>query len=211
MFPWSAFVVSKHCAIICLKPGLELMDTVISRDERCITASVKDAHQVICQVANVYMPAQAASRHAFLPELLSMPFWSDMLNFQWILLGDFNIHLHDAGEARGPKIKPFVEWLNTHFLNCFPPRGTMTLPCAGSTIDYIFAPPRMATRVLNAQIHHIPPAWTDHSLLTIDLVTSGVKMGPGSWRFNPYLLENREFQALLDKTVVLCQKGYNCL
>ncbi|KAK4514454.1 uncharacterized protein ATC70_002050 [Mucor velutinosus] len=82
MFPRSAFVISKHCAIICLKPGLELTDTVISRDERCITASVMDAHQVICQVANVYMPAQAASRHAFLPELLSMPFWSDMLDFQ---------------------------------------------------------------------------------------------------------------------------------
>ncbi|KAK4512638.1 uncharacterized protein ATC70_003342 [Mucor velutinosus] len=157
MFPRSAFVVSKHCAIICLKPGLELTNTVISRDERCITASVKDAHQVICQVANVYMPAQAASRHAFLPEPMSMPFWSDMLDFQWILLGDFNIHLHDAGEARGPKIKPFIEWLNTHFLNCFP-RGTMTLPRAGSIIDYIFAPPRMATRVLNAQLHHIPPA-----------------------------------------------------
>ncbi|KAK4509867.1 uncharacterized protein ATC70_007171 [Mucor velutinosus] len=61
MFPRSAFVISKHCAIICPKPGLELTDTVISRDECCITASVKDAHQVICQVANVYMPAQAAN------------------------------------------------------------------------------------------------------------------------------------------------------
>ncbi|KAK4515910.1 uncharacterized protein ATC70_010868 [Mucor velutinosus] len=28
-------------------------------------------------------------------------------------------------------------------------------------------------------------------------------LGPGSWRFNPYLLENLEFQALLDTAVAL--------
>lgn len=78
----------------------------------------------------------------------------------------------------------------------------MTLPRAGSTIDYIFAPSRLATRVLNAQVHHIPPAWTDHSLLAIDLVTSGMKMGPGSWRFNPYLLENH--------CLVLADGGMGC-
>ncbi|KAK4518233.1 uncharacterized protein ATC70_001585 [Mucor velutinosus] len=200
MFPRSSFVVSKHCAIVCLKQGLELADATISRDERCITATIKDANHTICQIANVYMPVHRAHRYAFLEELMTMPFWSDMLDSQWILLGDFNIHLHDAVEARLPRVQPFVEWLNTHFFNCFP-KGTMTLPKAGTTIDYVFAPPPMATRIINTQTHHIPPEWTDHSLLTIDLVTSGVKLGPGSWRLNPYLLENREFQALLDKTV----------
>ncbi|KAK4519253.1 uncharacterized protein ATC70_009485 [Mucor velutinosus] len=200
MFPRSSFVVSKHCAIICLKQGLELTDVTISLDERCVTATVKAAEHTICKMANVYMPAQAASRHAFLPMLMSMPFWSDMLDSQWILLRDFNIHLHDAVESRGPRIKPFVEWLNTHFFNCFP-NGTTTLPHTGTTIDYVFAPPNLATRLVNAQTHHIPPPWTDHSLLTIGLITTDVKLGPGSWRFNPYLLENLEFQALLDTTV----------
>ncbi|KAK4518752.1 uncharacterized protein ATC70_008974 [Mucor velutinosus] len=202
MFPRCSFVISKHCAIVCLRKDLELTDTAISLDERCVTASVTDAHHTICKVANVYIPVQKADRHAFLPVLMSMPCWSDILDSQWILLGDFNIHLHNPVEARSPRIKPFVEWLNTHFLNCFP-KGTMTLPRTGTTIDYVFCPPHMATRMVNAQTHHIPQPWTDHSLLTADLITSGVKLGPGSWRFNPYLLENIEFQALLDKTIEL--------
>jgi hypothetical protein len=202
MFPQSSFVVSTHCAIICLKQGLELTDAAISLDERCVTATVKDTHNTICKIANVYIPVKKVERHAFLPGLMSMPFWSDLLSSPWLLLGDFNTHLHDPVEARGSRIQPFVEWLNTHFLNCFP-KGALTLPSTGSTIDYIFAPRRLATRVLNAQIHHIPPSWTDHSLLSVDLVTSGVQTGPGSWRFNPYLLEKGEFQALLDKTIEL--------
>jgi exonuclease III len=192
MFPQSSFVVSTHCAIICLKQGLELTDAAISLDERCVTATVKDTHNTICKIANVYIPVKKVERHAFLPGLMSMPFWSDLLSSPWLLLGDFNTHLHDPVEARGSRIQPFVEWLNTHFLNCFP-KGALTLPSTGSTIDYIFAPRRLATRVLNAQIHHIPPSWTDHSLLSVDPVTSGVQTGPGSWRFNPYLLEKGEF------------------
>ena len=79
----------------------------------------------------------------------------------------------------------------------------MTLPRAGTTIDYIFGPSTLATRLINAETHYMPTQWTDHSLLTIDLITSNVNLGPGSWRFNPSLLENTSFQELLDRTVEL--------
>ncbi|GAN01831.1 hypothetical protein MAM1_0012c01266 [Mucor ambiguus] len=102
-----------------------------------------------------------------------MPFWSDLLDSQWILLGDFNTHLADVVEALRPQIQPFVEWLHTHFVNCFP-KGTATLAQADATIDYIFGSASLATRLVNSHTHHIPQQWTYHSLLTVDLITSGV-------------------------------------
>ena len=45
LFPQRSSIVTKHCAIVCLRPGLTLDNTGISIDERCIVASVLDNNQ----------------------------------------------------------------------------------------------------------------------------------------------------------------------
>jgi hypothetical protein len=61
-FPRCPFVVSKHCAIVCLKPGLSLDSTQVLLDERCVVATIKDAqHNVLCRAANIYGLAQSSA------------------------------------------------------------------------------------------------------------------------------------------------------
>ena len=55
LFPRCSFVVSKHCAIVCLKPGLSLDSTVVALDERFVAASVMDAQQMSCVVLHLCM------------------------------------------------------------------------------------------------------------------------------------------------------------
>ncbi|CEP13037.1 hypothetical protein [Parasitella parasitica] len=49
----------------------------------------------------------------------------------------------------------------------------------------------------------MPSRWTDHCLLTVDLLPATASIGPGSWWFNPTLLADKEFLALLNATVSL--------
>jgi endonuclease/exonuclease/phosphatase family metal-dependent hydrolase len=206
-FPRCPFVVSKHCAIVCLKPGLSLDAAQVLLDERCVVATVKDAqHNVLCRVANIYAPAQSLDRPQFLQSFLSLALWSEVSNTPWMLVGDFNIHLHTTAETSHSAVLPWYEWLCTHFDNCFPD-GAATFPQAGTTIDYIFGHRSLATRLVNALVQYVPPKWTDHCLLTVDLLPARASIGPGCWRFNPTLLDDTEFLALLDKTVALFFDG----
>jgi endonuclease/exonuclease/phosphatase family metal-dependent hydrolase len=202
-FPRCPFVVSKHCAIVCLKPGLSLDATQVLLDERCVVATVKDAqHNVLCRVANIYAPAQSSDRPLFIQSFLSLALWSEVSNTPWMLVGDFNIHLHSSAETSLSSVAPLYDWLRLHFNNCFPD-GPTTFPRAGTTIDYIFGHTSLVTRLVNGQVHYVPGVWTDHCLLTIDLQPACARIGPGCWRFNPTLLEDSEFLLLLDKTVSL--------
>ena len=197
-----SFVVSKHCAIVCLKPGLSLDSTVVALDERFVAASVMDAQQnVLCRVASVYVPAQSSDRPQFLDSFLSLPLWSEVSNTPWMLAGDFNMHLHTPSEmASNSSVSSWFDWVRLHFNDCFPD-GPVTFPSAGTTIDYIFGHSSLAPRLVNPRVHYIASDWTDHCLLTVDLLSARVDIGPGCWRFNPVLLGDSDFLALLDKTV----------
>ncbi|KAI8331826.1 hypothetical protein BD560DRAFT_341386, partial [Blakeslea trispora] len=66
----------------------------------------------------------------------------------------------------------------------------------------MFFDSHLRAQLHNPQIHHMPPYWTDHSLLTVDLFLGGPPCGPGAWRFNPTLLTDKHFCQLLDQTVI---------
>ncbi|CAO3611948.1 unnamed protein product [Mucor hiemalis] len=203
LFPRCSFVVSKHCAIVCLKPGLSLADTDVALDERLVVASVMDAQQnVLCRVASLYVPVQSSDRPQFLDSFLSLSLWSEVFNTPWILAGDFNMRLHSSPSVMtsNSSLSSWYDWLRLHFNNCFPD-GSATFPRAGTTIDYIFGHTSLVSRLVNPQNHYLPVVWTDHCLLTIDLLPSRMDIGPGCWRFNPVLLNDSSFVELLDMTL----------
>ena len=206
-FPNCSLVVSKHCAIICLNSRFSLVDTEVLLDERCLVASVVDASSnVVCKVANIYVPAQSSDRPSFLSSFLSLSLWSNVFNTPWMLMGDFNIHLHSLSVSRQADVAPLVHWLRTHFINCHP-EGLPTFPKSNTCIDYLFGHSSLASRLTNGQLLYMPSRWTDHSLLTVDLLPATASIGPGSWRFNPTLLADKEFLALLNATVSLFFSG----
>ncbi|KAI7876049.1 hypothetical protein K492DRAFT_135769, partial [Lichtheimia hyalospora FSU 10163] len=56
------------------------------------------------------------------------------------------------------------------------------------------------SRLTNAISQFLPSTWTDHALMTVDLLPARNDFGRGTWRFNPTLLSNEGFVALLDNT-----------
>ncbi|CEP18070.1 hypothetical protein [Parasitella parasitica] len=70
-------------------------------------------------------------------------------------------------------------------------------------IDYIFGHASLSPRLANSQLLYMPSRWTDHCLLTVDLLPATASIGPDSWRFNPTFLADEEFPWLLNATVSL--------
>jgi hypothetical protein len=204
MFPSTQIIFSKHCAIICLNNKYSLDNASITRDERCITATILDDQDTpIISITNIYAPAQAKDRMDFLENLHELRVLEDDFSGTWMILGDLNASL-DRNTTIPPRLRPWYNWLQTHFNNCFSQntptfkRGTQR-----STIDYIFAPRTMASHITNTQQHFLPTEWTDHARLTVDITLPRRDIGPGCWRFNPTLLEKIEFQRLLSNTMDL--------
>ncbi|RVS88944.1 endonuclease/exonuclease/phosphatase family protein, partial [Klebsiella pneumoniae] len=160
IFPHCSFVVSKHCAIVCLKPGLYLDSTSTILDERCVVASVMDSqHNVLCRVASIYAPAQSSDRPEFFDSFLTSPQWDDLASHPWFIVGDFNVNVHVPSEVRGDSISAWYEWLSVNFNNCHP-EGVRTRPQSNNTIDYIFSHTALAPRVRNAKVEYVNSDWT---------------------------------------------------
>ena len=205
MFPRTSSIVSKHCAIICFNSDLILDDCYISNDQRSIYCSIlSSSGSVLCHITNVYVPASAGDRPAFMSSFMSMPFISMPPHHPSILVGDFNMSLNKQSVSSLPYVLPFYEWLYTNYNNCFP-EGSFTFKRGvhRSTIDFIFAHRSVSTRITNSKIQYLPSSWTDHSLLFVDLVPTRSSIGPGSWRFNPTLLLEPSFLELLAEAVDL--------
>ncbi|CAO3691974.1 unnamed protein product [Rhizopus stolonifer] len=188
LFPRCPSIVTKYCAIVCLRPGLVLEDSCVSFDQRCIVASVLDPnHNVLCRVTNIYIPAQASDRPTFLSSLLTQPFFAaPEMDKPWLLMGDFNMNLHSQQTTHHRNVEPFYDWIKLHFNNCFP-SGLHTFSRGEhrTTIDYFFGHTTLNSRLTTAQQHYVPASWTDHNLLSVDLLPAQMDIGSGSWRFNP--------------------------
>lgn len=172
-------------------------------DERVVAASIVDHQQhTLCRVINTYVPAQASARRDFLCSFLDLPFVHEVDTDPWLLMGDFNMNLHSHSVTQHYSVRPWIDWITMHFDNCLP-EGLSTFKQRNTrtTIDYIFGHHSLRSRLTNASIHYPPYSWTDHSLMTVDLLPARQDLGRGSWRFNPTLLSDEGFTKFLDHTI----------
>ena len=203
MFPSMPSIVTKYTAIICLNRSLCLDNVTVSMDQRVITASVVDASgTLVCNVTNIYAPADRSARVPFYDSLLTMPMFPSVSSAPWLLVGDLNMDITAPSVRGNASLCSWLDWLGLYFNNCFPESApTFLRGDARSTIDYIFGHTCLSTRLINSQQQFLPFSWTDHALLSVDLVPARVDIGPGCWRFNPLLLQDNDFCMMLDKTV----------
>ncbi|KAI7850660.1 hypothetical protein BDC45DRAFT_591147 [Circinella umbellata] len=123
-----------------------------------------------------------------------------------------NIDILAIQELPAP-LHPWCQFLLDHCVNClYPnaPHGVISPPLAAptfkhgddihTTIDYIFASHSTSLGILRSNQVHLSTAWTDHDLLYVDYRLPGIQCGPGSWRFNPLLLDQDSFVSLVNST-----------
>ncbi|CAO3613463.1 unnamed protein product [Mucor hiemalis] len=203
-----ALVFTKHCAIICLNQNYYLDNDIVSLDERCISANVIDKtnNTIICNIINIYGPAQRADRLPFIEHFMSLPYIDIVSDsFPTFLMGDLNLQLAKLEEScSDDRFLIWYDWLSTNFSNCFPAgRPTFQRQDFRSTIDYVFSNVVGLPQVTACQQHYLPAIWTDHQLLCFDLMSIRDDVGPSFWRFNSSLLHNASFLTLLDEVVSL--------
>lgn len=209
-FTNNEYVVSKHCAIISLNPKLNITNTSISLDQRIITATISDStdNSTICNIANIYAPAKKENHAKFYDLLTTHPIIKDAKK-NWILVGDFNCDFYKPikNSMKGSinKIRNnFKDIFYTHYSTnhgSYTPATTFNRGATRSTLDYIFCNTNLIPFLHQSENHYLPFSWTDHNMLTVKLNLSKTSNGPGTWRFNPLLLNDHTFTDLLLTTL----------
>ncbi|SAL95011.1 hypothetical protein, partial, partial [Absidia glauca] len=194
-------------AIIVLNPNYALHNQSITLDGRIITTTIIDVSNeaTICHIANIYAPANIAERPPFYQRMQQHPILQQATE-NWFLLGDLNIHYHDS--PLPGFLHPWRTWLQSNFLDIFQhhsinkgavytPAPTFTRGRQRSTIDYIFCTRDMLPSTERATQEYLPPEWTDHAMLKINVLLTPTNTGPGTWRFNNQFLEHDQYCKLL--------------
>lgn len=216
LFPNSKNIFSKHNAIIVINPDLNFINESISIEERIITATIinNNNNQSICQITNIYAPADNYEKEEFYKNILNNPQISNSSEPErHIILGDFNLHLYNHQHQSFRNNQTWINYLFTNFIdisslnntnvgNTYSPLPTFKRGNYRSTIDYIFASPALIPDLTNTRIDYIPQVWTDHHMISTSLnLKNNMELGPGSWRFNPQLLQDKEYHLILEKVL----------
>ncbi|KAG1147548.1 hypothetical protein G6F37_011766 [Rhizopus arrhizus] len=170
---------ARHCGLISFNRQLAIEPRWSYVDGRLLVAQVTDASGAYdpLLIYVLYAPAHHTDRPAFFHSLNSMLRFDDAPPQRTVLLGDFNhnIHLpmthHDSNQ------------------HCLPTFGTI------STIDFILVTSDMQHLTTYPRLTYVKGC--DHSALTICLTVGSVKVDPGIWRCNPFLMSNRKFRSEL--------------
>lgn len=206
---------TKHCGVVILNPMIEMEPILITIDQRMILCRISHSSQKFSPfyLITIYAPSVQLERQTFFQQLLSLPFFTnpwttpenssvvgDILDDSRVLLtGDFNYHPDFTSQS--PRLAPQRQWielLQTYFHNCVHPESPTVAPTfrrgrAMTTIDYMYASPRLHTTLTASGVEFLNNEWTDHALLTCSFTSTSDKHGPGIWRANPALTKNYHF------------------
>ncbi|KAI7889012.1 uncharacterized protein EV154DRAFT_565785 [Mucor mucedo] len=127
----------------------------------------------------------------------------------FLITGDFNYHHYTTYRSSNSQcphpIRSWKQTLNQHLYDCINsdditetysvanPHITFSRGNSRTTTDYIFASLAIKASMTKSGVDFINPDWTDHALISIDLVLVSKKHGKGIYRANPALAKNKRF------------------
>ena len=198
---------TQHCGIVSFNPEIIIEPIFSKSDQRAIYANITHAQHLFepFQILTIYAPSQAGPRQTFYKELYQLPpiyDTSHLRKTKLLITGDFNYSLR---EPRGVPRK-WADIIHTHLFNCrenMPDSENPTFRRGEtmSSIDYIYATKPLHQHLIQSQIDFVEPSWTDHALLTVSIKFGNDKQGPGLWRANPLLAEDKKYCKFLEDTL----------
>ncbi|CEG79400.1 hypothetical protein RMATCC62417_13875 [Rhizopus microsporus] len=113
-----------------------------------------------------------------------------------VLLGDFNHNIHLPMTHQ--LLQPWKEWLHSFWHDAFlsdPNQHCLPTFDTISTIEFILVTSDLQHLTTYPRLTYVKSC--DHSALTICLTMGSLKVDPGIWYCNPFLMGNRKFRSEL--------------
>jgi hypothetical protein len=133
-----------------------------------------------------------------------------------LIAGDLNYSYLPSGQP-SYSLDDWVAMTDEYLYNSMTPNDLSSIPTFQrphletsweSTIDYIFISQNsFAHHLIHNTVEKLNSVWTDHSLLTIQLEFKRIPLGPGLWKANPMLLQQKEFRDQLNRRLDYLAKG----
>ncbi|KAI9327535.1 hypothetical protein BD770DRAFT_70621 [Pilaira anomala] len=186
-------------------------------DGRFILADIilnnSNHEHTIATILNIYgRVGSDPYKREFFSALLNYPNIATTItqpNKNVFILSDFNYKSDHYRPDGSLPVTP-LEWtdlLNLHFIDCFADEKQITWKSdnSSSIIDYIFCRSHMQSLVHNTAQKFISNSWTDHALLSVELIyQSELEKGPSAWKGNPFLAHNQSFKLALNEYIQTC-------
>lgn len=174
----------------------------------------------IYKLANIYAPTKIKDRDDFLVKLRKILIEENSEDIYFILGGDFNLHLNKTDknthsnmeEKTIKKLKDIISDLN--LIDCwnsfrnekYKYTWENSKKDIKSRLDYF-----LISRPINVNLkkcctkivisNKVGRRISDHKLIEINLNINEVNRGPGYWKMNNKILEEKEYQELVIKTI----------
>ncbi|OAD71813.1 hypothetical protein PHYBLDRAFT_170460 [Phycomyces blakesleeanus NRRL 1555(-)] len=192
---------SHHCGLVSfnpeyhIEPHLNSFDPTHLTDSRLLTATIHHVHKIHdpLNFFVIYAPAHPEQRPLFYSLLDHYLAFSSPPLPKSVLFGDLNYNTRLTSSP--PLPTAWTQWLSHHWFDAITPVNCTPLPTftTGSTLDFLFVTNDLKISVHSPVVEYVAGSWTDHFSISIQLSIGSPQHGPGIWRFNPYLLSDKEF------------------
>ncbi|KAG1411345.1 hypothetical protein G6F58_008601 [Rhizopus delemar] len=170
---------TSHCGLVSFNPSLTVHRLWSSDDERLLAAEVRHISQLYdpFTVYVLYAPANRTEYRSFLQNLSNTYCATDIFTSRSVLLGDFNHNIHQP--TASSTTRSWFSWLRKHWFDALHD----DVNCRDL--------PTFTNQVSQPSVNYVRGC--DHSAVSLCLSLGTCRSGPGLWRCNPNLLQDKRF------------------
>ncbi|KAG1136397.1 hypothetical protein G6F37_012055 [Rhizopus arrhizus] len=186
---------TQHCGLVSFNPAFSFEPLWSSLDGRVLVTKVTHQSGLYepLRIYVIYAPATRRERHSFFNDLNSLLHYDQTPSTRCIFLGDFNHNIHHPPSS--PSMQPWISWVQSHLhdsIHADDSCGRLPTFRNISTIDFILLTADLEHLVTQPRLTYVNRC--DHSAVSISLTLGPIRVGPGLWRCNPYLADDKRFR-----------------
>ena len=196
---------------ICQDDDILKCTTIISKDDRTIAVNIKTEIGQIC-VVNCYAPNDNASKIIYHGKINNLVKNIDA-DYKCVL-GDFNTVIDNnfdiiSGEKHSERVVNefqnmvsecnLIDTWRIFHANEKEYSWSTRDNKASRRLDYMFLSENLFNEVVNCFMSSVP--FSDHRYVSIEIKNKKIERGPGYWKFNNFLLKDKNFITMMNQTI----------
>ncbi|KAG1087739.1 hypothetical protein G6F42_020503 [Rhizopus arrhizus] len=184
-----------HCGLVTFNSSLTLIPLWSSTDGRIMATKVTHTSSLFepITIYVMYAPATSTARFNFLHDSDHIFQYNRSPADRCILMGDFNHNLHRP--TRSNRALLWYRWIQQHWHDPIHVNSDYRdIPTFRniSTIDFLLVTNDLKHCVSQPKTQYVPNC--DHSAISMTITLGEQRTGPGIWRCNPLLVNDKSFR-----------------